>query len=84
MLQTDTRKLDLELAIIQGLAQVGACTFDDLCAQLPLSYTWDQVFSEVDRLRRAGTITLIRAPSLDYIVSLTPRQTAEAHHLTPG
>ena len=84
MVQPDVQKLELELAIIQELTQVGACTFDELSERLPMGYSWDEVFSGVDQLRREGTVTLQRARSLDYLISLTPRPTAEAHHLTTG
>jgi hypothetical protein len=81
MLRTTLHKLGLQLAIIQELMQVGACTFDELCERLPIDYSWDEVFSAVDQLRREGTVTLQRAVSLDYIISLTPRRTAEAHYV---
>ena len=84
MLQTALHEFDLELAIIQELTQVGACTFDELNGRLPIDYSWDEIFSGVDRLRREGTVTFQRARSLDYLISLTPRLTVEAHHLTPG
>ena len=77
MLQTDT----LESAIRQELARVGTCTLEELNERLPY-YSWNQVFSAVDRLNRECTVTLQRPDSLDYILSLTPRQSAEARHVT--
>jgi len=78
MLQTD----DLESAIRQELARVGACTLEELNERLPYS-SWNQVFSAVDRLSRAGTVTLQRPDASDYILSLVPRRSAEARHVTP-
>jgi hypothetical protein len=78
MLQTD----DLESAIRQELARVGACTLEELNERLPYS-SWNQVFSVVDRLSRAGTVTLQRPDASDYILSLAPRRSAEARHVTP-
>jgi hypothetical protein len=78
MLQTD----DLESAIRQELAQVGACTLEELNERLPYS-SWNQVFAAVDRLSRAGTVTLHRPDASDYILSLAPRRSAEPRHVTP-
>ena len=78
MLQTD----DLESAIRQELARVGACTLEELNERLPYS-SWNQVFSAVARLSRAGTVTLQRPDSSDYILSLAPQRSAQAPHVTP-
>ena len=69
--------LALELAIIEELAQVGTCTFDNLIGQLP-SYTWSEVFDTVDRLRRAGTVSLQSEDSLGSILSLAPDRSDRA------
>ena len=69
MPQTGNPELALELAVIEEVARTGTCTFDELSERLP-SYSWNEVFSEVDRLRREGTVTLQRSLSLDYIISL--------------
>ena len=61
MLRTDA----LESAIRQELAQVSTCTLEELNERLPY-YSWNQVFSAVDRLSRAGTVTLQRQDSSDY------------------
>ena len=79
MLRTDV----LESAIRQELARVGACTLEELNERLPYS-SWNQVFSAVDRLSRAGTVTLQRPNSSDYILSLAPRRSAQACHVTPS
>lgn len=78
MLQMDS----LELAIRQELARVGTCTLEELNERLPY-FSWNQVFAAVDRLTREGTVTLQRPNSLDYLLSLAPRQSAEARHVTP-
>ena len=71
MLRPDNHQLALELAIIEELARVGTCTFGELSERLP-SYSWNEVFSEVDRLSRNGAITLKRSRSFDYSISLGP------------
>ena len=78
MLQTDT----LESAIRQELARVGTGTLEELNERLPY-YSWNQVFTAVDRLSREGIVTLQRPDSSDYILSLAPRRSAEARHVTP-
>ena len=78
MFQTDS----LESAICQELARVGACTLEELNERLPY-YSWNQVFSVVDRLNREGTVTLQRPDSSDYTLSLAPRRSAETRHVTP-
>jgi hypothetical protein len=52
MRQTDI----LESAIFQELARVGTCTFQELREKLP--YSWNQVFAEMDRLTREGTVAI--------------------------
>ena len=61
----------LELAIRQELDRVGTCTLEELNERLPYS-SWNQVFSAVDRLNRAGTVTLQRPDSSGYILSRPP------------
>ena len=78
MLRTDA----LESAIRQELARVGICTLEELNERLPYS-SLNQVFSAVDRLSRAGTVTLQRPDSSDYILSLAPQRSAQAPHVTP-
>jgi hypothetical protein len=78
MLRTDV----LESAIRQELARVGTCTLEELNERLPY-YSWNQVFSAVDRLNREGTVTLQRPDSSDYILSLASRQSTQARHVTP-
>ena len=53
MPQTDA----LELAILQELAGVGTCTFQELREKLP-AYSWNQVFAAMDRLTLEGTVVI--------------------------
>ena len=77
MLPTDS----LDSAIHHVLARVGTCTLEALAKRLP-SYSWSQVFATVDRLNRAGTVTLQRPDSSDYRLSLAPRRFAQARQVT--
>jgi hypothetical protein len=47
MIQTDF----LDSAILDELAQVGSCSLEELNERLPY-YSWNQVFSAVERLKR--------------------------------
>ena len=78
MRQTDS----LESAIRQELAQAGTCKLEELNERLPY-YSWNQVFSAVDRLSREGTVTLQRPDSSDYLLSLAQGQSAETRHVAP-
>ena len=78
MLRTDS----LESAIRKELAQVGACTLEELNERLPY-YSWNQVFGVVDRLSREGTVFLRRPDSLHYIISLAQHQSIEPRHVAP-
>jgi len=77
MLQTDV----LESAIFDQVARVSTCTLEELAERLPY-YLWSQVFSTVGRLSREGAITLQLSDSLGYLVSLAPRRSTEAHHVS--
>ena len=78
MRQTDP----LESAIREELARVGTCTLEELNERLPY-YSWNQVFSAVDRLNREGNATFQRPDSSGYILSLAPRPPTETPHATP-
>ena len=64
-----------ESAILQELAQVVTCSLEELKERLPY-YSWNQVFSAVDRLTRAGTVALQRSNSSDNMLSLAPCRSA--------
>jgi len=72
----------IESDIQQQLARAGTCSLDDLAALLPV-YSWGQVFAAVDRLTREGTVTLKHAAPFRYLLSLAPRRSAVAGHVTP-
>ncbi len=72
----------LESAIHQQLALVNSCSLDELAALLP-GYSWAQVFAAVDRMTREGTVTLKHPGQFRYLLSLAPRQPAEARHVMP-
>ena len=72
----------IESAIHQQLARAGTCSLDELAALLP-SYSWAQVFAAVDRLTREGTVTLKHPAPFCYLLSVTPRRSAETHDVMP-
>ncbi|MBI3357848.1 MAG: hypothetical protein HY038_13965 [Nitrospirae bacterium] len=78
MTQTDV----LESAIRQELARVGTCSIEELNERLPY-YSWNQVFSAIDRLNRRGTLTIQNSGPFHYMLSLTPSQSLDAERLTP-
>jgi hypothetical protein len=61
---------NLELAILEELAQVGTCTIEELYQRLPY-YSRGQVFSVLDRLTRQGII-IIKNPAPSRSVPLRP------------
>ena len=71
----------IESAIRLELTDVDNCTLDELTQRLP-SYSWNQVFTVVDRLSRQGTVTLQRSDGSGYILSLASRCSIEAHRQT--
>jgi hypothetical protein len=72
----------IESAIQQQLARAGSCSLDELAALLPV-YSWAQVFAAVDRLTREGTVTLKHAAPFRNLLSLAPRRSSVAGHVTP-
>jgi len=65
MRQTDS----LESSIREVLAQVGTCSLEELNERLPY-YSWNQVYSTVERPRREGTLVLQLSPLLHCGISL--------------
>ena len=72
----------IESAIHQQLARAGTCSLDQLAALLP-GYSWAQVFAAVDRMTREGAVTLKHPAPFRYLLSLTPRRSAEGRVMTP-
>lgn len=70
-----TQLSQVESAIIQGLERRGPCTIDELTRRLP-DYTWNQVFTSVDRLSRGSILTLRHATKFQYMVSLSSQGAA--------
>ena len=71
----------IELAIHQQLARSGACSLDELAAQLP-DYSWAQVFSAVDRLTREGAVALTHPAPFRYLLSPVSHRSIEAPRVT--
>lgn len=59
----------------------GRRLFADELADLMPGYSWAQIFSAVDRLTREGTVTLKHPAPFCYLLSLPPREPAEARHV---
>lgn len=66
----------IESAILQRLARRGPCTIDELVQRLP-DYSWNQVFTSVDRLSRGSFLTIRHPTTFQYVVSLNPQATAD-------
>ena len=60
----------IDQAIIEVLTVLGACQVEDMVEQLT-GFTWNQAFSAIDRLGRAGTLTLQRPARFGYEISVT-------------
>jgi len=55
--------------ILVVLRRKKQCDLDDLIQLCP-SYSWTEVFLEVDRMSRSGELCLLRRKAGDYTVSL--------------
>jgi hypothetical protein len=60
---------EVEKAILGDLARRGPCSIEEMVTHLP-GYTWNQVFSAVDRLSRDGKVTLQHPSRFGYHISL--------------
>lgn len=65
------RQEELVEAIRQTLMARQECCFDSLVVACS-SFTWNQVFSEVDRMSRSGELRLTKTGRGTYSVSLSP------------
>ena len=66
--------------IMQVIIRSPNCSLDEIVFECQ-SLTWNQVFSELDRLSRTGQIRLkMKAPGL-YTISL-PKPTPPAHRIS--
>ncbi|MGH7411048.1 MAG: hypothetical protein ACREJ6_08350 [Candidatus Methylomirabilis sp.] len=60
---------DIERAILRELVRIGPCAFDDLALTL-CEYSWNQVFSAVDRLSRQGRLALRHPGRFGVVVQI--------------
>lgn len=63
---------EVEFAILACLEHKGPCALDDLVRTFPL-YTWNQVFSAIDRLSRQGTVVIQRKDRFEYVAIRTAK-----------
>jgi len=70
-------------AILRLLREHGAQTLDYLGQVLP-HVNWPMVFLAVDRLSRAGTVTIQRSQGRDYLISLTSAAPADGTDARDG
>ncbi len=63
------RSHQLEAAIYRHVSRVSECSFEELVAWLP-QYTWNEVFSTVDRLSRQGRLALRHPTRFGFLISL--------------
>jgi hypothetical protein len=76
---------EVEHDILQDLERRGPCSIEEMVAHLP-GYTWNQVFSAVDRLSRNAKVRLQRPSRFGYHISLAQvhRPNASAADATGG
>ena len=75
MVKRHTRGSSLRLQILDALRHNAILELEDLVRGCS-SYTWNQVFLEVDRLSRTGDVQLVyRGPGV-YSITLPARQAA--------
>jgi hypothetical protein len=60
---------DVESAILETLERRGPCSLEELYQTLS-DYSWNQVFTAVDRLSRNGRLLICRPGRFDYQVSI--------------
>jgi len=65
MMRTPT----IQSTIRSQLMQQGPCTFETLVDRLP-QFSWNEIFTVVDQLSRAGELMLRRPTRFDYEVSI--------------
>lgn len=65
------RAQDIDQAIIHDLTAHGTCQVEDILRRLT-GFTWNQVFSAIDRMSRDGRLALQRPARCEYKVSIIP------------
>lgn len=64
---------DLDEIILEMVEQTPDCDMEELTAHCPQA-TWNQVFLVLDKLSRAGQVTIRRQESGRYKVGLAPQR----------
>lgn len=59
----------IESKILRELRLCGPCDIEELVRRLP-RYSWNQVFTTVDRLSRQAKLTLRHPTRFEYVVSI--------------
>jgi hypothetical protein len=67
-------RIDVRCHILEAVMQTNECDLEELVRASP-SFTWNQVFLEVDRLSRTGELRLLPKGKGQYSVRL-PLETA--------
>ncbi len=67
------RAHNVDQAILHDLTAHGTCQVEDMLERLA-GFTWNQVFSAIDRLSRDGTLALQRSARFGYEISITAGQ----------
>ena len=62
----------VESRILQEMERLVSCPVDELVQAVP-DYTWNQVFSAVDRLSRHGALILRHPSQFTYVVEVGMR-----------
>jgi hypothetical protein len=75
-----TRTQNLEDHILEILSQA-PCSLDELVSACP-DATWGHIFGEVDRLSRAGRLTLQRRGRGTYIISTSNHKGGRHEHVS--
>jgi hypothetical protein len=61
---------DIDQAIIGKLTVLGVCQVEEMVERLA-GFTWNQVFADVDRLSRDGTLALQHLARFGYEISIS-------------
>ena len=64
------RAQDIDQAIIHDLAAHGVSPVEEMFGRLS-GFTWNQIFSAIDRLSRNGTLALQRSARFGYDIAVT-------------
>ncbi|TLY29758.1 MAG: hypothetical protein E6K63_04030 [Nitrospirae bacterium] len=74
---------EIAQVVLQELEQRGHCTMEELIHNLP-DYSWNQVFTAVDRLSRDGTLMVQYSSRVDlYLLSAAQAKTGSPQLAAP-